>query len=77
MARPPRPPVPQPPQPKKDWSTTQKKVAVLLCYLIAVIGFVVSIVYIAAGHANEGAPLLIVPVAAIVLSTLVPKGWRG
>ena len=77
MARPPRPPLPQPQEPKKDRSAAQKKFAVLACYVIALIGFVASIIYFVTGHPNEGGPLLIVPVAAIVLSTLVPKGWRG
>jgi hypothetical protein len=75
MARPPRPPLPPPPGP--DRSALQKKIGVLICYVVAVLGFAWAIGLIATGHADAGGPLLLFPVAALVVSTLIPKGWRG
>ncbi len=75
MARPPRPPLPQPPRP--DRSDRLKKYGVLACYVVAVLGFAWAIGLIVTGHGSEGGPLLLFPIAALVVSTLIPKGWRG
>jgi hypothetical protein len=77
MARPPRPPVPPPAEPRRDRSEQTKKLAVIACYITAVAGFAWAVALMVTGHANQGGPLLLFPIAALIVSTLIPKGWRG
>jgi hypothetical protein len=76
MARPPRPPLPEPAAAGGEHSGT-KRLAIIVCFVVAALGVLWSLYLFATGHPQSGVSVALIPVAAIVVSRLVPRGWRG